>query len=214
MAFKKTVGAQGIVHLSEAEALLSFPLFSQGIVSDESFYPASFSDGKGGSFRAKKDFSDKHLSDISYEVKSGSLNGLSTCAAAANAMAIYEQELAAGYIKNKDKDYRRLMASWSASPTKFKCVQYQEAAAGRIVLMVYDKKPPPKTLSRLERSKVLWCVHGDDHWYRFLQFRLRARLGVRSSCLIKGHLLETNGGQPLADEPPKPKATRKAKAAQ
>ena len=60
--------------------------------------------------------------------------------------------------------------------------------------MVYDKKPPTKTLPRLEKSKVLWCIHGDSDWLTFLQFRLRARLGMRSSYIIKGHLLQSHGG--------------------
>ena len=58
MAFKKTVGAAGIIHPSIAEAKLSFPFFDLGILSHEQFYPESFADGDGQLFRAKSDFRD------------------------------------------------------------------------------------------------------------------------------------------------------------
>ena len=197
MAFKKTVGAAGIIHPSQAEAKLSFPFFDLGILSSETFYPDPFADGKGKLFRAKRDFQDKWIPAISIETKSGSLNSLSSCASAANALAKVENEYADGFISSDHIDYRRLAASWSASVTKFKLVQLQEAAAGRVVIMVYDKKPPLKTLPRLERPKVLWCVYGDSDWLAFNQFRLHARFGIQSSFIIKGHHLHANGGATL-----------------
>lgn len=194
MAFKPTIGAAGITHPSQAEARLSFPLFNLGILSSETFYPELFTDGEGEAFRAKRDFRDKYIPDISYETKTGCLNGLRSCATAANALAKVEKEYTEGFISSDHIDYRRLAASWSASVSKFKLVQNQEAAAGRVAIMVYDKKPPPKTLARLDRSKVLWCVHGDSDWLTFNQFRLHARLGVQSSFIVKGHYLHLNGG--------------------
>lgn len=125
------------------------------------------------------------------------MNGLSSCASAANALAKVEKEYAEGFIKHEHYDYRKLVAGWSASVTKFKIVQLQEASAGRVVLMVYDKKPPAKTLPRLEKSKVLWCVYGDSDWLIFNQFRLHARIGIQSSFIIKGHHLHSHGGAPL-----------------
>ena len=194
MAFKKTLGAAGVTHPSQAEAKLSFPLYAIGILSSETFYPQPFADVGGEAFRAKRDFRDSFIPAISIEVKSGSLNGLRSCATAANALAKFEQSYADGYIKPEHYDFRKLEASWSASVSKFKLVQWQEAAAGRIVIMVFDKKPPLETFNRLEKSKVLWCVYGDESWLAFVQFRLRARLGMRSSYIIKGHLLESHGG--------------------
>ena len=91
MAFKKTIGAAGITHLSEAEANLSFPLYALGILSSETFYPEPFADGEVEAFRAKRDFLDKYIPDISYETKTGSLNGLRSCATAANALAKVER---------------------------------------------------------------------------------------------------------------------------
>ena len=193
MAFKKTVGANGIMHPSQAEAKLSFPFFDLGILSHEQFYPESFADGDGQLLRAESDFRDRYVNEICIETKSGSLNSLSSCGYAAAAMARFNTAHANGGISTKDRDYLKLMASWSASVTKFKLVQLQEAAAGRVVIMVYDKKPPPKTLPRLERSKVLWCVYGDSDWLAFNQFRLHARFGIQSSFIIKGHHLHANG---------------------
>ena len=194
MAFKKTIGAAGVTHPSEAEAKLSFPLFNLGILSSETFYPEPFADGEGELFRAKSDFRDSYVPDISIETKSGSLNGLRSCASAANALAKFEQSYADGFIKPEHYDFKKLEASWSASVSKFKLVQNQEAAAGRIAIMVYDKKPPAATFNRLEKSKVLWCIFGDSDWLTFQQFRLRARLGIRSTYDIKGHLLQSHGG--------------------
>ena len=125
MSFKQTIGAAGITHPSEAEAKLSFPLFNLGILSSETFYPEPFADGEGHPFRAKSDFRDSYVEDIRIETKSGSLNGLRSCATASNALAKFEQSYACGYIKDKDKDYLKLMASWSASVSKFKLVQWQ-----------------------------------------------------------------------------------------
>ena len=197
MAFKSTIGAAGVLHPSIAEAKLSFPLHTLGLLSSETFYPEPFTDGEGEGFRAKRDFRDSYIPDISIEVKSGSLNGLRSCATAANALAKVENEYAGGFISSDHIDYRRLAASWSASVTKFKLVQLQEAAAGRVVIMVYDKKPPLETLTRLEKSKVLWCVYGDSDWLAFNQFRLHARFGIQSSFIIKGHHLHANGGAVL-----------------
>ena len=197
MAFKPTIGAAGIIHPSQAEAKLSFPLYTLGLLSSETFYPEPFADSEGELFRAKRDFRDKYTPDISVETKSGNLNGLSSLASAVNALAKVEKEYAGGFIKSDHIDYRRLAASWSASVTKFKLVQCQEAEAGRVVIMVYDKKPPLKTLPRLKRSKVLWCVYGDPDWLAFNQFRLHARLGIQSSVIIKGHHLHANGGATL-----------------
>ncbi|MDO8774309.1 MAG: hypothetical protein Q7K57_37470 [Burkholderiaceae bacterium] len=194
MSFKPTVGAQGVTHPSEAEALLSFPLFALGIVSHEAFYPEPFVDGEGELFRAKSDFRDSFLPDISYETKSGSLNGKKSCATAAKALANVHQQYAAGWIKEDDYDYRKLDASWSASVPKFKFVQYQTAEAGRIVVMVYDKKPPPDTLKRLDSAKVFWVVHGDEYWKAFLSFRTLAKHGFRSAFTIKGHGFTSHGG--------------------
>ena len=197
MAFKKTIGAAGITHPSEAEAKLSFPLYALGIISSETFYPQPFADGEGKLFNAKRDFRDSYTPDISIETKSGSLNGLRSCATAANALAKVEKEYAQGFIRSDHIDYRRLAASWSASVTKFKLVQNQEAAAGRIVIMVYDKKPPVETLTRLEKSKVFWCIHGDTDRRAFMQFRTWAKLGIRSDYTIKGHQFTSHGGTVL-----------------
>ena len=197
MAFKPTIGAAGITHPSQVEARLSFPLFNLGILSSETFYPQPFTDGEGEGFRAKRDSRDKYVPDISYEIKSGSLNGLRSCATAAKALARVEKDYADGFIRSDHIDYRRLAASWSASVTKFKLVQLQEAAAGRVVIMVYDAKPPLETLTRLEKSKLLWCVYGDSDWLAFNQFRLHARFGIQSSFIIKDHHLHANGGAVL-----------------
>ena len=194
MAFKSTIGAAGITHPSQAEAKLSFPLYAIGILSSETFYPQEFDDGAGAAFPAKRDFRDSFIPAISIEVKSGSLNGLRSCATAANALAKVEKDYAEGFIHSDYIDYRRLAASWSASVTKFKLVQWQEAAAGRIVIMVFDKKPPLETFNRLEKSKVLWCVHGDSDWSKFLSFRTCAKYGFRSDYIVKGHLLQSHGG--------------------
>ena len=123
MAFKATIGAAGIIHPSQAEAKLSFPLYTLGLLSSETFYPEPFADSEGELFRAKRDFRDKYTPDISVETKSGNLNGLSSLASAANALAKVEKEYAGGFIKSDHIDYRRLAASWSASVTKFKLVQ-------------------------------------------------------------------------------------------
>ena len=208
MSFKPTIGAAGIAHPSEAEAKLSFPLYALGILSSETFYPEPFADGAGESFRAKRDFKDIRVPDISYETKSGSLSGLRSCASAAAALARVHQSYADGYIKPEHYDFRKLEASWSASVPKFKCVQYQTAAAGRIVVMIYDKKPPAETLKRLDTAKVFWVVHGDTDWLTFLQFRLRARLGMRSSYVIKGHLFQSLGGAEFIEDFPRVRVTK------
>ena len=209
MAFKPNIGANGVIHPSEVEGLLSFPLLDVGFASHEAFYPDRFITDKGETFRAKTDFKDIRIEGISLETKGGSLNGLTSRASAANALARVDQDYANGYIKEEDIDYRRLMVSWSASVYKFKYVQLQEAAAGRIVLMVFNKKPPPVTFKRLEKSKVMWCVHGDADWQTFLQFRLHARIGARSTFIIKGNLLHANGGGTFIPDEPAPRKPRK-----
>lgn len=196
MSFKQTIGYANIVHPSVAEAKLSFKFAPLGILSSETFYPATFTDSKNQSFRAKRDFIDSYTPEISIETKSGTLNGLSCCVMADRALARLEKAYAKGDISEDHYDYKKILCSWSASVTKFKLVQNQEALANRLVIMVYDHKPSPVTFARLQKSKVLWCVWKDATWHAFQQFRLRVRLGIRSSCLINGHLLESHGGQP------------------
>ena len=209
MIFKRTPGAAGNIHPSEAEAKLSFPFFNLGILSNESFYPEPFADGEGATFPAKRDFMDSYVEAIAIETKSGSMNGLKTCGTAANAMARFYKSYADGFVSEDDYDFLKLMASWSASVPKFKCVQLQEAAAGRVVILVFGAKPPPETFNRLEKAKVLWCIFGDANWYTFNQFRLHARLGIQSTFTIKGHILEANGGAEYVEDFPRTRLTKK-----
>jgi hypothetical protein len=124
--FKQTIGAAGITYRSEAEAAMSFNLHPLGIVSHDDFYPQTFHDSGGDDFRAMSDFLCSYTG-IYFEFKSGLMNGIRTKANADRAMERYEQALASGYISGKDKDFKKLEASWSASVQKFKAVQQQTA---------------------------------------------------------------------------------------
>lgn len=191
--FKQTIGAAGITYRSEAEAAISFQLAEHGIVSHDAYYPQTFTDTNGDVFQAMSDFLCPYTG-IWFEFKSGFMNGLKTKATADSAMARFEQSLASGYIKARDRDYKKLEASWSASVKKFKAVQEQVAEAGRCVVLIFDAKPDEDTIKRLNTAKVFWCIYGDEHFSKFMSFRTCAKNGFRSRFEIKGHLFESHGG--------------------
>lgn len=191
--FKPVIGAAGITYRSKPEAAISFPLFDLGIVSRDDYYPQCFVDDDGATFQAMSDFHCQYT-NIFFEFKSGYLNGLKSCEKANNAKQRFDQARADGYINSGNAAIKTLECSWSASVPKFRMVQEQTAAAGGVVVMVFDRLPDEKTVGRLTRAKVFWCIFGDDDWKAFMQFRTWAKLGIRSDYTIKGHNFQSHGG--------------------
>ena len=191
--FKPAIGAAGVAYRSKPEAALSFPLFDLGIVSRDAYYPQSFVDDDGVSFQAMSDFCCP-ATGIFFEFKCGYLNGLKSCEKANNAKQRFNQTKLDGYVHSGNAAIKTLECSWSASVPKFRMVQNQEAAAGRCVVMVFDRLPDEKTVGRLTRAQVFWCIFGDDDWKAFMQFRTWAKLGFRSDYTIKGHSFKSHGG--------------------
>jgi hypothetical protein len=192
-AFNPAIGAAGITYRSEAEAAISFPLYNLGIVSHDDYYPQSFTDDDGASFNAMSDFFCP-LTGIFFEFKNGYLNGLKSKANADRAILAFNKAKASGYINKRNEALKTLMAAWSASVPKFRMVQEQTAAAGGVVVMVFDCLPDADTVGRLTRAKVFWCVFGDEAWRAFISFRTLAKNGFRSIYTIKGHQFTSHGG--------------------
>ena len=192
-AFKLHPGANGILYRSAPEAKISFPLFDLGINSHDILYPQSFVDDEGTTFNAMSDFLCDYTG-IYFEFKNGKLNGIKSKANAVKATAAFNLAKANGYINKRNEAVKTIESSWSASATKFRLVQTQLAASGSVVVMIYDKKPEPKTLGRLSRSKAFWCVFGDADWRCFMQFRTLAKLGFSTEFNIKGHQFTSGGG--------------------
>lgn len=191
--FKPTIGAAGITYRSEAEAAISFKLLAYGIVSCDEFYPHTFTDTNDEDFHAMSDFQCPYTG-IWFEFKSGHVNGLKTKANADKAMSRFSRDLADGFITKRNHNKKLLDASWSDSAAKFKAVQEQTAEAGRCIVLIFDAKPDQATIGRLERSKVFWCIYGDEYFRQFMSFRNLAKRGFRASYEIKGHLFESHGG--------------------
>ena len=192
-AFKLHLGAQGIYYRSAPEAKISFPLFDIGINSHDVLYPQSFVDDEGTAFNAMSDFLCVYTG-IFFEFKNGMLNGLKTKTFADNAMRAFNKQKARGWITKKNEALKTLIASWSASATKFRLVQEQLAASGQCSVMVYDQLPDEDTIGRITRSKVFWCVYGDETWRAFMSFRTLARYGFKSDYEINGHIFQSHGG--------------------
>ena len=191
--FKPTIGAAAITYRSEAEAAISFKLLEQGIVSRDAYYPQTFHDGEAAPFNAMSDFQCQYTG-IYFEFKSGFMNGLKTKANADKAKARFDNDLAAGYISTRNYNIKLLEASWSDSVQKFKCVQYQAPESGACVVLVFDAIPDAKTVGRLDRAEVFWCVYGDEYFRAFMSFRTLAKIGLRAEYNIKGHLFKAHGG--------------------
>jgi hypothetical protein len=194
--FVPTPGANGVIHRSKAEAFISFKLLSMSIIARDDFYPWAFTDNDGIEFRAMSDFYCP-ATGIYFEFKSGYMNGLKTKAGADKALARFNADKAAGFITARNHAKKLLDASWSDSVQKFKAVQYQAAEAGRCVVLIFDKKPDPKTEARLDRAQVFWCVHGDRDFRTLIAFRAFARGGWPASCILKGHIFKTAGAVPI-----------------
>lgn len=60
--------------------------------------------------------------------------------------------------------------------------------------MVFDRLSGEMTVGSLIRANVFLCIYGDSDWLTFQQFRFRARLGIKSTYDIKGHLLQLHVG--------------------
>lgn len=192
-AFKPTIGAQGILYRSIAEAAISFPLYNLGIVSRDAYYPTCFVDDEGTTFDAMSDFYCP-ITGIFFEFKNGFLNGIKSKANANKAKAAFNKADALGYITKKNRAIETLKAAWSASVPKFRMVQDQLAASGHCAVMVYDALPDAATQGRLRRSNAFWCVFGDPTWQAFQQFRTLARHGFRTEFDINGHQFTSHGG--------------------
>jgi hypothetical protein len=189
--FKPTVGAADITYRSKSEAAISLLLQEYGIVSHDAYYPQTFYDSKGTEFRAMSDFQCPYTG-IYFESKSGHMNGLQTKVSADNAMARFNDDYAFGRISSRNYSYRKLDASWSASAMKFSHVQDQVAESGGCAVLIFEKQPDVKTVGRLERAKVFWCVYGDEYFRRFMSFRALAKHGFCAEYTIKGHLFNTH----------------------
>lgn len=191
--FKQTPGVAGILFRSIPEAKISYPFSDLGIVSRDAYYPQSFVDDFGVSFEAMTDFQCSYTG-MFFEFKSGYLNGLKSCDSAQKAKRRFNQAKLDGYIHTGNAAIKSLECSWSASVPKFRMVQEQTAAAGGVVVMVFDKLPDEKTVGRLTRSKAFWCVFGDATWRAFMSFRICAKYGWRSEFNINGHIFTSAGG--------------------
>jgi hypothetical protein len=190
--FVNTAGADGVIHRSKAEAAISHKLREHSIVARDDYYPWTFTDKDGTEFRAMSDFYCP-ATGIFFEFKSGYMNGLLTKATADKAMSRFHEAKANGFITDRNENKKLLDASWSDSVQKFKAVQYQAAEAGRCVVLIFDKKPDPKTEARLDRAKVFWCVYGDRDFRTLMGFRAFARAGWPVSCELKGHIFTAPG---------------------
>lgn len=188
--FKHTPGAAGAIHRSAAEAGMSYVLMPRGILPHDAYYPQTFTDAHGAEFAAMSDFQCP-ATGIYIESKSGLMNGLKNKANADKALSRFEADCAKGFITSRNYNKKKLEASWSASVPKFSAVQHQLAEAGGCVVLIFDKAPDAKTVGRLDRAKVFWCIVGDEHFRKFMSFHTLARYGFATSYTIDGHLFTT-----------------------
>lgn len=152
MTFHTTTGATGTQHLSKAEAAASYRLLELGIVPDESFFPCTFLDKDGATFKAKGDFCHT-VSSVRFEFKAGALNGLSSVEKANKARARFDTSEAQGYITPYNRAKQLLDCSWSNSAQKIALVQQQ---APVLTVLVFDTEPSEKDQKRLAKTGTFW----------------------------------------------------------
>lgn len=179
---KYTPGFNGIMHRSVSEAKASFVLANHSIFACEDYYPATFEDGVGNTFRARKDFHHAEFC-IDVEYKCSVLNSLKNKTSADNAAARFITEQQRCFVTSRNYQSKLLASSWSDALPKQCAVQSQRPPAS--MLVVFDTMPTEKEQLRMMKKKLFFCTLGNIG--NFLAMYRLLHLGVIKSFAMCSH---------------------------
>ena len=192
---KYTAGFNGMMHRSASEAKASFVLACHGIFACEDYYPATFEDNVGNTFRARKDFHHAEFG-IDVEYKCSVLNSLKnkTSADAATARFIAEQQR--GFVTSRNYQSKLLASSWSDALPKQYAVQSQRPPAS--MLVVFESMPSEKEQLRIIKKKLFFCTLGNIG--NFLAMYRLLHLGAIQSFSMCSHTFTLGFAEPQDQE--------------
>jgi hypothetical protein len=146
-------GVTGIEHKSAAEAKASFELYKYGFIPYENKFPQVFYDAENKPFWACPDF--VHVdTGVFAEFKTKKMNGVKSKANAEKAMQRVEESIAAGWIKESGRNYKRLEFAWNHSIKKVAAISNQLPLNTPLVLIYENDKVREEDENRCARNGV------------------------------------------------------------
>lgn len=191
MFYNKTrplIGVTGRTHQSASEAETSFQLARLGITPCDAYYPVTFKDADGATFKARSDFIHND-SGVRIEFKAGNLNGKKTIAHAAVAEAKLMRDVALGFVSVNNLPYRRLKIGWNHSVHKQKAVVAALTPANFVLVLKHE--PNASEVAKMRRAGIFWRTMKTIPVYAF--FLKLASLGLDVGFKTDTHVFTVSG---------------------
>jgi len=211
---KNHIGFNGILHDSKTEAKASHPLAKLGFYASAKKFSQRFNDSDGTSFGAYDDFFNAKYS-VHLEWKDCKLNGVKTKASSLKQLADKAAWRNAPNTAKENIDF-----GWNQAWRKQSIVQ--TALTPDRFIVCFSKAPPFEEALTYIKAGIVFCTLSSLPSYlaylhlsqRGLAVGFNLNYTLTDEATGETHPAGFTYGSAVEAPPPKPKATRKAKAAQ